>query len=110
MQFSLLGFLSKCIELDAYIQVAGPDIVCLTTTHLDHSVREIVLTGYELISRRDREDGRAGGVIAVSALKEISTSIVHLETSTDSEHAWHIVHRAQCYFLVRLLVSTAKAW
>ena len=69
MQFNLRGFLSKCVELDAYLQVAGPDIVCLTETHLDPSVGEIALTGYELITRRDREDGRAGGGIAVFALK-----------------------------------------
>ena len=100
VQFNLRGFLSKCVELDAYLRVAGPDIVCLTETHLDPSVGEIALTGYDLISRRDREDGRTGGGIAVFALKAISSSIVHIESSTDSERAWHIVHGTQCSFLL----------
>ena len=35
VQYNLRGFLSESIELDAYVQVAGPDIVCLTETHVD---------------------------------------------------------------------------
>ena len=46
VQFNLRGFVSKCVELDAYFQVAGPDIVCLTETHLDPSVGDIALTGF----------------------------------------------------------------
>ena len=83
VQFNLCGFLSKSSELDAYVQVAGPDIVCLTETHLDSSVGDTSLTGYELISRRDREDGRAGGGFVVFGLEGISSSIVHIESSID---------------------------
>ena len=100
VQLNLCGFLSKSAELGAYVQVAGPDVVCLTETHLDLSVGDISLTGYELICHRDREDGRAGGGIAVFALKGISSSIVHIESSIDSERAWHIVHGTQCSFLL----------
>ena len=100
MQYNLRGFLSKCSELDAHVQVAGPDIICLTETHLDPSVGDICLTGYDLISRRDRDDGRAGGGIAVFAAKGISLSVVHIESSTDCERSWHIVHGMQCSFLL----------
>ena len=99
-QFNLRGFLSKCAELDSYVQIAGPDIVCLTETNLDPSVGEIALTGYSLISRRDRDDGRAGGGIAVFASDSIAPNVVHIESSTDSERAWHIVHGQQCSFLL----------
>ena len=33
VQFNLRVFFPKCVDFDAYLQVAGPDIVCLTETH-----------------------------------------------------------------------------
>ena len=98
MQYNLRGFLIQSAELDAYVQVAWPDTICLTETHLDPSVGVICLTGYDLISRRDREDGRAGGGIAVFVAKGISSSVVQIESSAGCERDWHIGHGTQSSF------------
>ena len=79
-----------------------PDIVCVTETFLDASVGDVSLSGYDLISRRDRDDGRVCGGIAVFALKSISQNVIHIESCTDSERSWHIVHGQQCSFLLGL--------
>ena len=44
VQFNLRGFLSKCVELDAYLQVAGPDIVCLTKKQIGIALQAVLTT------------------------------------------------------------------
>ena len=98
MHFNLRGFLTKRAELYVYVQGVEPDIACVTETFLDASVGDMSLTGYELISRRDRDDGREGDGIATFAWKSIAQSIVHIAICKDSERCWHIAHGDQCSF------------
>ena len=100
VQFNLRGFLSKHAELASYVQLAGPDVVCLTETLLDPSIDEISLPGYRLVLRRDRDDGREGGGVAVFASDAIANNVVHIESSPSSERVWHIVHGIQGCFLL----------
>ena len=50
------------------------------------------LGGYTLISRRDRDDGRDGGGIALFGLDRVASQVVLLEHSADAERSWHAVH------------------
>ena len=68
-----------------------PPLVALTETFLDDSVPVACLSGYQLISRRDRRD-RFGGGIALFALDAIAASVVHLDDSPTHERAWYILH------------------
>ena len=69
-----------------------PMLVCLNETLLDASVESTGLGGYTLISRRDRDDGRSGGGIALFAADCIAPQMVLLEKSEDHERAWHTIH------------------
>ena len=90
------GFLLKRVELEASIRLmeAAPTFVGLTETLLDQGTKdeELQLTGYKLISRRDRCDGRKGGGIAFFVKEECVGSVNVQEYSKDSERAWHLIH------------------
>ena len=69
-----------------------PHMVCLNETFLDESVERIELGGYTMVSRRDRDDGRSGGGIAVFALDCVAGQIVFREHSQQHERSWHTIH------------------
>ena len=52
-----------------------PSLVCLNETFLDVSVKDVLLEGYELIARRDRDDGRKGGGVAVYAHSSVANGV-----------------------------------
>ena len=56
------------------------------------SIEHLTLTGYTLISRRDRSDGRQGGGIALFALNSVVAQVVHVADSTKHERASYIIH------------------
>ena len=70
-------------------------IVSITETFLDASISNVVLTVYTLISRRDRDDGRLGGGIALFAHKRVAPHLVHVGTSKSFERTWHVFHSDQ---------------
>ena len=69
-----------------------PTLICLNETWLDPSTKKIELEGYVLISRRDRQDGRKCGGVAVLALENRAASVSELRKSEKSERVWVLVH------------------
>jgi hypothetical protein len=94
LHVNIQGFLSSSAELVARLRMMQekPTIVCLNETFLDSSVQHITLEGYSLIARRDRNDGRRCGGVAVFALAGKANSITKLKESEDSERLWILVH------------------
>ena len=86
--------MSHRAELEGQLQIlpSKPHLVCLNETFLDDAVEHIKLGGYSLMSRRDRDDGREGGGIAVFALDIVSPQVVLLEHSKEFERSWHTIH------------------
>ena len=62
--------------------------MCLNETLLDESVTDIQLGGYTLVSRRDRDDGRGGGDIAVFALIGFAEQVIFRMRRADHERSW----------------------
>ena len=88
LQHNMRGFVSHRAEFEAHLQLLGnPIFVGLTGTLLNPSVKSPSLSGYSLISRLDRRDGRQGGGIAFYALNSAVNSIVHVGDSPDYERS-----------------------
>ena len=77
---NLNGFRTHADELDAYLELLEdkPTFVLLNETKLDKSTQdeELTLTGYSLLSRRDRRDGRKGGGVACFVRKDAAAAAV----------------------------------
>ena len=90
------GFLLTKAELEAHLQLLDttPTFVGLTETLLNEGTKdtEVQLTGYTLVSRRDRKDGRKGGGVALFVKNEHKSCVNLLKHSEDSERSWHLVH------------------
>ena len=87
------GFISRVAELSARfrLMVSKPSVLCLTETWDDKGLPSMRIEGYTLISRRDRADGRLGGV-AVFALERLAHRVTLLENSQVAERSWVIFH------------------
>ena len=94
LQCNIRGFTSHRAELEGRLQLlpSMPQLVCLNETLLEDPEQMIALGGYALVSRRDRDDGRDGGGIALFALHSVALQIVLLEHSKDHERSWHAIH------------------
>lgn len=90
------GFLLTRAELEAHLALLStpPTFVALTETLLNESAADalVQLTGYRLVSRRDRRDGRKGGGVALFVKEEYKNCVNLLEHSETSERSWHLVH------------------
>ena len=93
---NIRGLISHRAELDGRLQLmtSAPAMVCLNETFLDDSILDdqLWLSGYKLVSRRDRNDGRSGGGIACFAAVSIAQQVVLNEHSHNCERSWHIIH------------------
>ena len=90
---NIRGFISHHTELEARLSLLGhPEVVGVTETFLDPSVLAVSISGYKLISRLDRRDGRRCGGIALFAVTAIADRIVHTGDSDDHERSWHTLH------------------
>ena len=69
-----------------------PHFVGLVETLLTDLVGDISLPGYTLVSRRDRQDGRQGGGIALFARASVVSEIVCVADSTIYERSIHLLH------------------
>ena len=81
----------KLSGLYVRFRILGPDVIAriaLTDTWLDDSVASVNIPGYYSVSRRDCNDGRQGGGIALYAA-ERTRYIGHIEDSIDAERSWH---------------------
>ena len=95
LQCNIRGFLSHRAELEGQLRLlpSVPSMVCLNETFLDESVSDdkLWLSGYRLLSRRDR-CGRTGGGIACFAADRFIEHVALLEHSADFERTWHTIH------------------
>ena len=100
LQCNIRGFISHRAELEGQLDVLAasavssskPFLVCVNETFLDESIENLQLGGYQLVSRRDRCDGRQGGGIALFAANEIASQVVLLEHASAHERSWHTIH------------------
>ncbi len=91
-------FSSHAHLLDALVHMHEfPEFVAITETHLREDLREIHLSNYELVSRRDRQDARpihekGWGGVALFARSDVYQNIVFTKSSDDIEATWHTLH------------------
>ena len=69
-----------------------PALVCLNETFLDPSTEDVELEGYQLIARRDRDDGRKCGGVAVFARADAARAVTLVEKSKTNERVWLVIH------------------
>ena len=87
------GFLRVRAELEVHLEDLGwPTLVALTETLLDNTTEHVELTGYQLVARLDRRDGRKGGGVALFSLRGNLCSVNHLADSPTHERCWSLVH------------------
>ncbi len=92
---NLRGFVTHEAELNAVlVSLDYPTLVGLNETLLPgkNVVKEISLSGYVLVSRRDRPDHSGWGGIALFARQGYENCIVHVGDSEAAERSWHILH------------------
>ena len=91
---NLRGFLQYRAELEMHLQALDlPTCVALTETLLDKATGQAELTGYTLVSRRDRLGGTSGwGGVALFARSDCAARFVKLEDSEVAERTWYTVH------------------
>ena len=65
---NIRGFLGKRAELEGHLSLVDspPHLIALNETFLDKSVESADVSGYSMISRRDRRDGNGGGIVLVA--------------------------------------------
>ena len=85
------GFRSHADELDACLELLEekPTFVVLNETKLNKTTsdEELTLTGYTLLSRRDRRGGQQGGSIACFVRVDAAASAVLLRHSEEDERS-----------------------
>ena len=94
MHVNIRGLKTHLAELDGRLRgmPERPLLVALTETWLDASTAGVCLTGYSVVSRRDRADGRQGGGVALLAASAFADNVVFTAHSDGHERSWHIVH------------------
>ena len=88
------GFDSHAHLLDALLTLHDfPEFVALTETHLiPNVVKDIELSKYKLVSRRDRPDARGWGGVALFARADVHANVVLINESDSIEAVWHTLH------------------
>ena len=91
---NIRGFAKNAIQLAARIRLAErkPDLVCLNESFLDEATEEVVLEGYVVVARLDRQDGRKQGGVLVFARAELENAVTCVKKCTDCERVWLVVH------------------
>ena len=97
---NLDGFKTHGIDIETELELlpAKPEMVLLNETKTDEGDLSLKLTGYHLLSRRDRSTN--GGGIAVFVRCDIQNQITQVETSEDWERTWSIMHTRDGPYLV----------
>ena len=79
-------------ELDARLNCANVQLVCVQETWLDDTIEEVSFTNYRLVVRLDRAHGKVGyGGVAIFAHTSFHAVSSHF-CSVDSERIWCILH------------------
>ena len=91
---NIRGFASHRNELEVHLTLlpSKPCIIVLNEIFLDKSTLSPSLSGYSLISRRDRDDCSRWGGICCFAKHDLANSIVEVLRSDVAERSWHIMH------------------
>ena len=81
LHVNIRGWLSHHVELEAHIRLLPkvPMFVVVNETFLNASVEAVKLSGYDIICRRDRDDGRQRGGILVFASTPNALNVTLLE-------------------------------
>ena len=97
---NIRGFRTNRLELSGYVHCLDnpPDIILLNETFLDDSVGKPAIPGYTNFARRDR--GSEGGGVMGFALDRIASSVCFLETSSDAERFWFLLHTTAGPYLI----------
>ena len=82
------------VEGQLRLALALPSVICLNDTLLYEITRDaqLWLTGYCVLSRRNRNDWKKSGGIDRFVLERFIGHVAFLEHSTDFERSWHIIH------------------
>ena len=80
--------LSNFAELCVQVKAVDPHLILLQETWLNKSVEEISIPGYNIISRRDRNENENRGGIITFARHDVH-NIVCIKKSANAERAWH---------------------
>ena len=93
-QCNIRGFVSKAVQLAARVRLAQkkPDVICLNETFLDKSIEDVVLEGYVVVARLDRQDGRMKGGVLVFARAELESAITCVKKNEECERVWLVLH------------------
>ena len=86
-----------------------PAMICINETFLDPSTGNIEIEGYVLIGRRDRQDGRKCGGIAVFVRIGLAENMTLVKISVVSERLWFLVHSGFGAISCRNVVSPSSA-
>ena len=98
---NIQGFTTNQVHLLTHLEFLNyPTFVALNETMLDESTEHLRLPGYVLVARRDRQDGRKGGGVALFVHKSFSSSVVLLEKSALDERCWFLLHTEQGPYLL----------
>ena len=94
--FSIFCINIRCLhanmpELMYQVKVLSPHLVLLQETWLNCNFEDVILPGYQVISRRDRSDQEnRGGIISFARVDVFN--IVCVKVSADAERSWHYLH------------------
>ena len=72
----------------------APEVLCLSETWLDQSVKEVPIEDYVCVARRDRVVGKCGGV-AIYAHRRVAQQVTNLGDSKTAERHWVVLHTEQ---------------
>ena len=94
LHVNIRGVKSHLAELDCRLRSMPqrPLLVALTETWLDASTASLCLSGYAVVSRLDRSDGRQGGGVALFVASDFADNVVLIAHSEACERSWHILH------------------
>ena len=81
---------ARLAELSHHLDMYRPHVVCIQETWLDKSIKDPIVPGYNVCSRRDRHAGNnRGGVLTL--VREDFNGLVHIADSKDEERSWHFL-------------------
>ena len=104
LHVNIRGLLGHTTELTARLRLLPPKpmLICITESWLDKSIGEVMLEGYVLVGRHDRQDGRKCGGVVMYALASYANYITLLDKSLGAERLWAVVHSDLGPYLVGL--------
>ena len=81
-------------EVVFHLELYCPHVAMFQETWLDASHEDVVIPGYELVSRRDRNLSANRGGIATYRRLDFN-GIVHVEDCKEEERSWHFLRIAE---------------